>query len=200
MASTRHQATRPWVKVEVCPIKKTVCVRVNVSSDKQTSSPCHRHRQRRRCNAPKPSPIQRAQVFGKYHGTVIPVRVDRKGRLLTSPGVHSHHGNVTFREDTRNVVATHDFAPLPLQDVSHAIKYVYLVHNLGSANAKVVVQVGTDCENLAEDLEGAITIPANQVVIVTPLLFSKYVRLLYRSSSSDEQTKLHIVFQAQAVG
>ncbi|MCL6633465.1 MAG: DUF6385 domain-containing protein [Alicyclobacillus herbarius] len=125
------------------------------------------------------------------------MKVDKKGRLETRSKIDVRTKNLAFVEHRYTVIATNQFTPLPLEDISHSIQYVYLVHNMGDADAEVYVQIGTDHENLANDLDGILTIPAKETTIVTPLRFSKLIRLLYRSSEEDQRTKLRIVFQSQ---
>ncbi len=143
--------------------------------------------------------MHRTQIYGQYHRKVIPIRVDRIGRLITQPKGHSHDSDMSFREKRQTVVATDKFVPLPLENISHAVQYVYLVRNIGDVDAEVFVQVGTDHESLADDLEGVLTVPVGQTTIVTPLRFSKYIRLLYRTSVPNKKTKLLIVFQTQII-
>ncbi|WP_029420717.1 DUF6385 domain-containing protein [Alicyclobacillus macrosporangiidus] len=116
---------------------------------------------------------------------------------MTRPKIRARRSALIFLEQRYTVLATDEFVPLPLEDISHAVQYVYLIHNTGDADAQVFVQVGTDHESLADDLEGILTIRSNQTTVVTPLRFSKFVRLLYRCADPEKTTKLRIVFQAQ---
>lgn len=141
--------------------------------------------------------LSRVVIYGCHDGKALPVKVDKKGRLVTRPRVHARLKELIFYEQRYTVVATDEFVPLPLEDISHAIQYVYLIRNMGDADAQVFVQVGTDHESLADDLEGILTVQSNQTTVVTPLRFSKFVRLLYRCADPGKKTKLHIVFQAQ---
>lgn len=143
-------------------------------------------------------------MFGRDGRNVIPVRVDREGRLLTVPirrwpSGHRPHVKCCFRfeENSTDVVTDDAFAALSLEDISHSLQYVYAVHNLGHEESEVRIQVGPSPESLADDLDGIITIPACETKIITPLLFSKYMRLLYRSAHACHPTRLRITFQAQ---
>lgn len=89
------------------------------------------------------------------------------------------------------------FHALPLENISHAVNYVYAIHNVGNFGSEVRVQVGPSLISLADDLDGIITIPVRETKIVTPLLFSRYIRLLYRSAQACHPTRLRITFQAQ---
>lgn len=160
--------------------------RTNTSRSFQTRAACQRRRK-----------IRRVVIFGKNGCKALPVKVDKKGVLETHSKVNVRVNGLTFRKREYTVEAMDRFLPLPLENISHAINYVYLVRNMGDSDANVYVQIGTDHENLADDLEGIMTIPAHQTTIVTPLRFSEFMRLLYRSANEDQRTKLHIVFQAQ---
>ncbi|WP_139234743.1 DUF6385 domain-containing protein [Alicyclobacillus macrosporangiidus] len=141
--------------------------------------------------------LSRVVIYGCHGRKALPVKVDKKGRLVTRPKIRARRQTLSFREQRYTVVAMDEFVPLPLEDISHAVQYVYLIHNMGDTDAQVFVQVGTDHENLADDLEGILTIQPNQTTVVTPLRFSKFVRLLYRCADPEKTTKLRIVFQAQ---
>ncbi|MCL6443332.1 MAG: DUF6385 domain-containing protein [Alicyclobacillus sp.] len=141
--------------------------------------------------------LSRVLIYGCHNRKALPVKVDKKGRLVTRPKTRARRQELIFRERRYTVVAADEFVPLPLEDISHAIQYVYLVRNMGDADAEVFVQVGTDHESLSDDLEGILTVQSKQTTVVTPLRFSKFVRLLYRCGDPEKKTKLQIVFQAQ---
>lgn len=156
---------------------------------------CHKHRVRQKKNRSKP--IQSVRIFGKYKNRTLPVQTDKKGRLLTISNVRvTVDCGFTFKETKRKVKTADEFAPLPLEDIRYATQYVYAVRNLGDADGEVKIQIGPDPKSLADDI-GPERIPANETKIVTPLRFSKFIRLLYRSAEPGKKTKLLIVFQAQ---
>lgn len=102
-----------------------------------------------------------------------------------------------FIKRTTGVVTSNTFRSLPLENISLAVNYVYAVKNIGNADSEVRIQVGPAKNSLADDLDGIITVPARETKIITPLLFSKYIRLLYRSGFPGHSTKLCITYQAQ---
>lgn len=143
--------------------------------------------------------MKRVQIFGKNGSFLVPIRTDRMGRIYTVPVVKVIHKELKFIEHTTEVVTSDTLIPLPLENISTSTQYVYAVNNMGDYDAEVDVQVGASPDGLAHDL-GPQRIPAQQTTIVTPLHYSKWIRLRYRSAEAGKSTKLQITFQSQSQG
>jgi hypothetical protein len=143
--------------------------------------------------------IPRSKIYGQYQKRTVPVKVDEAGRLLTRSKVDVHTDTLTFYEQRQTVYTFDTYTPLPFEDIGHSIQYVYFVHNEGGTDAEMFVEIGTDDENVVKDLEGIYTVAAGESKIITPLQFSRLIRLQYRSKNPHESTKLFIVFQSQDV-
>ncbi|QQE78256.1 DUF6385 domain-containing protein [Alicyclobacillus sp. SO9] len=143
--------------------------------------------------------MPRTKIYGQYQKNTLPVRVDESGRLETRSKVDVHTDTLTFYEQRQTVYTFNTYTPLPFEDISHAVQYVYLVHNQGDNDAEIFVELATDNENVVKDLDGTYALSAGQSKILTPLQFSRFIRIQYRSKTRDMSTKLHIVFQAQQV-
>ena len=168
---------------------------------KQQISPIQTDRFGRLITVPvvrKSKKISRTQIFGKYKKKIVSVKVDRHGRIVTKPTkVKIHIKDITFSESEYTVTTSNEFIGLPIEDIRYAVQYVYFIRNLGNEDAEVFVEVGINKENMTEDLEGKWTIPAKSTKLITPLYFSKQIRLLYRSLVKGKPTNLYIVFQTQ---
>ncbi|MDQ0194828.1 DUF6385 domain-containing protein [Paenibacillus wynnii] len=158
--------------------------------NKCNSKNTKRTRPRKKKGLQKSRHATKTQIWGKYKRTIKPILTDRKGRLITIDRV------VWFREQKENVVTGADFTALPLQNISLSNQYVYSVQNTGDYDAEVRIEMGPDASALTDDI-GLEIIPAKQTKIVTPLRFSKFIRILYRSAIPGTSTHLSIVFQAQ---
>ncbi|MET3292086.1 UNVERIFIED_CONTAM: hypothetical protein ABID98_004656 [Brevibacillus sp. OAP136] len=143
--------------------------------------------------------ISPVQIYGQHKNKKVPIETDQKGRLCVNSDVkvdvQVNHGftfcQKKWRAETRDV-----FLPVPTIDISHAYRYVFAVSNVGDADAEVQVQVGPSRQALMND-EIPYRIPAHQTVILTPLRFSRLIRVQFRSVQPEQPTCLIIYFQAQ---
>lgn len=155
-----------------------------------TCNPLRKKKKRTHIKKTKKPFITKSQLFGKYKYKILPLITDKGGRLITTTKT------IFFCEKKTIVDTQAEFMALPFQDISLSTQYVYSVHNLGYSDAEVEIEIGPSQDSLTNDI-GIEIIPAQQSKIVTPLRFSKYIRLLYRSADAVNSTRLSIVFQAQ---
>lgn len=144
----------------------------------------------------KLSPVQ---IYGKHKNKRVPIETDHRGRLCVNSDVKVNvqvNSGFSFFQKMWRAETRDEFLPVPTINISHAYRYVFAVRNLGDADAEVQMQVGPTCQAFMND-EIPFRIPAHQTVILTPLRFSKLIRVLFRSARPGQPTNLIIYFQAQ---
>lgn len=72
----------------------------------------------------------------------------------------------------------------------------FFIHNIGSSDSLVILQVSPDARLFANDFDTPITIAPKKTLALTPGIFAKFTRILGWTSDPSKFTTLLIYYQA----
>lgn len=139
--------------------------------------------------------IEKVQIFGTDGKNILPILTDSKGRLVISANIIIPP--VYYKQiELKNIVTANPYKFTQAFDVSRLTRTSFIVMNQDSNSATVQLQDSPDGMNYQIDVPER-EIEPNTFVVFTPTRFVRFQRLAYRSTISNEATKLDIFFQAQ---
>lgn len=133
----------------------------------------------------------KVQIYGRDGSALRGIKVDSQGNLMAS-------FTKTFTEETITILITPNvFTGSKAQNVSVQSVYSYFIKNDGTNAAEVKIQISPDDMNWVDD-SGITTINSDELKVLVPSKFLKYVRVAFKSSTANQSTSLTIIFQAQS--